>query len=690
MLQIVSMKQLHKRPITYIAAFAAFALCAYQTKQFTDKPNDPVYNNLDKTINPATDFFSYANGGWLKKNPIPAAYSSWGIGNVVQEEIRERLKNINEDALKANAPKGSATQKIGDFYYSGLDSAGIEKSGLVPLKDQLALIEQAKDKNDILNAAALLTTNGARNIIGSRVEQDDKNSSKMMVQLGQTGLGLPNRDYYFKTDARTTRIRNDYSTKYLPNMLALSGLDEQKATDDAKSVYNIEKFLAENSRKLEDLRDPYKNYHKMPVAELNKLTPGIEWNDLFKKLEYKSVDTVIVGQPEYYQAVSKALNDFSVDDWKAYLRFKLIGSYAPYLNNAVVEENFRFGGKVMRGQKEQLPRWKRVLDNENGLMGELLGQLFVKEYFSEKSKERYVAMVEAIRQSYREHIDKLDWMSPETKQKALAKLNTIHPKVGYPDQWKDFSALVISRESYAGNVMSARHWSYMININKLGKPVNHKEWNMSPQTYNANYSPSNNEITLPAAQFLIPGIKDEDVDDAVAYGYAAASTIGHEITHGFDDEGRQYDMHGNLKAWWTAQDSVKFTQRAQMLVDQFNSYVVLDSLHVNGKATLGENIADLGGIVLGLDAFKKTQQYKEGKRINGLTPLQRFFLGYSLGWLGHERDEVLASQILTDVHAPGFLRVNGPFSDVPEFYKAFNIKKGDKMWLDPDKRVRIW
>jgi len=690
LLQIVSMKQLHKRPITYIAAFAAFALCAYQTKQFTDKPNDPVYNNLDKTINPATDFFSYANGGWLKKNPIPAAYSSWGIGNVVQEEIRERLKNINEDALKANAPKGSATQKIGDFYYSGLDSAGIEKSGLVPLKDQLALIEQAKDKNDILNAAALLTTNGARNIIGSRVEQDDKNSSKMMVQLGQTGLGLPNRDYYFKTDARTTRIRNDYSTKYLPNMLALSGLDEQKATDDAKSVYNIEKFLAENSRKLEDLRDPYKNYHKMPVAELNKLTPGIEWNDLFKKLEYKSVDTVIVGQPEYYQAVSKALNDFSVDDWKAYLRFKLIGSYAPYLNNAVVEENFRFGGKVMRGQKEQLPRWKRVLDNENGLMGELLGQLFVKEYFSEKSKERYVAMVEAIRQSYREHIDKLDWMSPETKQKALAKLNTIHPKVGYPDQWKDFSALVISRESYAGNVMSARHWSYMININKLGKPVNHKEWNMSPQTYNANYSPSNNEITLPAAQFLIPGIKDEDVDDAVAYGYAAASTIGHEITHGFDDEGRQYDMHGNLKAWWTAQDSVKFTQRAQMLVDQFNSYVVLDSLHVNGKATLGENIADLGGIVLGLDAFKKTQQYKEGKRINGLTPLQRFFLGYSLGWLGHERDEVLASQILTDVHAPGFLRVNGPFSDVPEFYKAFNIKKGDKMWLDPDKRVRIW
>jgi putative endopeptidase len=301
-----------------------------------------------------------------------------------------------------------------------------------------------------------------------------------------------------------------------------------------------------------------------------------------------------------------------------------------------------------------------------------------------------VAEVEAIRQAYREHIQKLDWMSPETKQKALEKLNAVHPKVGYPDQWKDFSTLNISRDSYAGNVMNARHWLYLVNINKLGKPVNHQEWNMTPQTYNANYSPSNNEITLPAAQLLIPGIKDEDVDDAMAYGYVAASVIGHEITHGFDDEGRQFDAKGNLKGWWTPQDSVEFTKRAQMLVDQFNGYVVLDSLHVNGKAALGENIADLGGIVLGIDAFKKTQQYKEGKKINGFTPMQRFFLGYALSWLGHERDEALANQILTDVHAPGFLRVNGPFSDVPEFYEAFNIKKGDKMWVDPDKRVKIW
>ena len=512
----------------------------------------------------------------------------------------------------------------------------------------------------------------------------------MMVQLGQTGLGLPNRDYYFKTDARTARIRVDYSDKYLPAMLHLSGWDDARAAAGAKAAFDIEKFLADSSRKLEALRDPYKNYNKMTVAQLNSLTPDIKWGTLFKELELNPVDSVIVGQPEYYRALDKALGKFGVDDWKAYLRLKLLTSYAPYLNDALADESFRFSGKVLRGQKEQLPRWKRVLDTENGLMGELLGQLFVKEYFPEKAKVRYVAEVEAIRQAYRAHILKLDWMSAQTKEKALAKLNAIHPKVGYPDQWKDFSAMVIGRESYAGNVMQARHWAYLFNVDKLGKPVNHLEWNMTPQTYNANYSPSNNEITLPAAQLLIPGIKDEDVDDAMAYGYVAASVIGHEITHGFDDEGRQYDAHGNLKEWWTPQDSVQFTQRAQMLVDQFNGYVVLDSLHINGRATLGENIADLGGIVLGIDAFKKTQQYKEGKLINGFTPMQRFFLGYALSWLGHERDEVLANQILTDVHAPAFLRVNGPFTDVPEFYEAFHIKKGDKMWVDPDKRVKIW
>lgn len=656
----------------------------------THPANDPVYQNLDKSVNPGTDFFKYANGGWISKNPIPPAYSSWGIGNIVNEDIRNRLQKINQDAMKANASKGAGTQKIGDFYYSGLDSATIEKLGVNALKEQLDKIDQISDVNGLLDVTAYLSTVGVRTFIGAGVGQDDKNSSKMMLQLNQTGLGLPNRDYYFKTDARTVKIRNEYLAGYLSNMFKLSGLTEEQAKADAKSVYAIEKSLADSSRKLEDLRDPYHNYNKMTVVQFNTITPNIDWNKVFAKMGIANVDSVIIGQPEYYKAVNKGLTTFPVADWKAYLRWKLLSSYAPYLNNAVGAENFHFAGTILRGQKQQLPRWKRVLDTENGIMGELLGQLFVKEYFPEKAKARYIALVEAIRDSYKEHIEKLDWMSPETKQKALLKLSTIHPKVGYPDKWKDFSNLEIDRSSYAANVLRARHWQYLNNINKLGNPVDHTEWNMTPQTYNANYSPSNNEITLPAAQFIVPGIKDEDIDDAVVYGYAAASTIGHEITHGFDDEGRQYDAKGNLKGWWTAEDSVKFTKRAQVLVNQFNSYKILDSLHVNGQASLGENIADLGGIVLGLDAFKKTQQYKEGKTINGLTPMQRFFLGYALGWLGHQREEALAQQLATDVHAPGFLRVNAPFSDVPEFYKTFGIKKGDPMWIDPDKRVQIW
>lgn len=681
----------HNSTKLFTAAMVLLSVCGTLPVWAQSHPaNDPVYQNLDKSVSPGTDFFKYANGTWLKNNPIPPAYSSWGIGNVVGEDIRTRLQKINETAMKANAPKGTSTQKIGGFYYSGLDSVGIEKLGVAALNEPLGRIEQIKDLSSLLDVTAYLNTIGVRTFISARVGQDDKNSSKMMLQLGQTGLGLPNRDYYFKSDARTVKIRNEYTNNYLPNMLRLSGLTAEQANMAAKSIFTIEKALADSSRKLEDLRDPYRNYNKITIAQFDKLTPNINWDVFFTKMGINRVDSVIIGQPEYFKAVNKALTTFSIADWKAYLRWKLLSGYAPYLNSAIDQENFRFTGTVLSGRKQQLPRWKRVLDTENGIMGELLGQLFVKEYFPVKAKMRYVALVEAIRQSYKEHIEKLDWMSPATKKKALQKLATIHPKVGYPDKWKDFSNLEIDRVSYAGNVMRARHWAYLININKLGKPVDHAEWNMTPQTYNANYSPSNNEITLPAAQFIIPGIKDADIDDAVVYGYAAASTIGHEITHGFDDEGRQYDAKGNLKGWWTASDSVKFTKRAQKLVDQFNSYTILDSLHVNGKASLGENIADLGGIVLGLDAFKKTKQYKEGKKINGLTPMQRFFLGYAIGWLGQERDEALAQQLSTDVHAPGFLRVNAPFSDVPEFYTTFHIKKGDPMWIDPDKRVKIW
>ena len=685
-------KKTNTRVITTFAA-AALLLGACKNsggdKAKLYAENDRIFKNIDTTVKPGDDFFAYASGKWLKENPIPAAYSSWGIGNVVQDDLRDKLKKINEDALKANAEKGTNTQKIGDFYFSGMDTLTIEKQGLAPLKDELIRIDGITDINSLVNEFAHLATLGVPTPIGTYVGQDDKNSSKMALQLYQAGIGLPNRDYYFDNDKHSVDIRTDYQQKHLPILFKLIGFSDADVKTATEKTYGLEKFLASNSRKLEDLRDPYRNYNKMTVAGLSKLAPAINWKAAFEQMDYKNVDTVIVGQPEYYKAVNEALTKYSITDWKNYLKKNLVSDASPYLSKAFDQENFRFFGMALYGRKEQLPRWKRVLDTENSLMGEVLGQIFVKEYFPEETKERYVKLVEAVRGTFKEHIAKLDWMSPQTKEKAYGKLAKVMPKVGYPDHWRDYTNLTIDRSSYAQNVMRASVFLHHINADKLGKPVDRTEWGMTPQTYNAYYNPSNNEIVLPAAIFMIPGALDKNIDDAVVYGYAAASTIGHEITHGFDDQGRQYDEQGNLKAWWTPQDSAKFAQRAQMLVDQFNAYKVGDQ-HVNGKATLGENIADLGGIVVGLDAFKKTEQYKKGKKINGLTPTQRYFLGYSLGWLGHDRPESLKSQLKSDVHSPGFMRVNGPFTDISEFYEAFGIKKGDKMWLDPAKRVKIW
>jgi putative endopeptidase len=373
-----------------------------------------------------------------------------------------------------------------------------------------------------------------------------------------------------------------------------------------------------------------------------------------------------------------------------YLRYRLVDAYAEYLSAAFDQEHFRFHGQAMSGQKEQRPRWKRVVDEENDAMGMVLGRIFVKDYFPESSKQRYAALVEAIRGTFHDRIQRLDWMGADTKAKALAKLAAVTPKVGYPDKWKDYSALEVGRESYAANVMDAQRWQFQDNLSKFGKPVDRTEWDMTPQTYNAYYNPSNNEIVLPAAIFTVPGVPDAQVDDAVAYGYVAASTIGHEITHGFDDEGRQYDAQGNLSGWWTKEDAERFNAAAQKMVDQFNAYEPIPGLHINGKASLGENIADYGGILLGLEAFEKTDQYKQGKAIGGLTPLQRYFLGYSLGWLYQQREEVLRTRLLSDVHAPAKWRVLGPLSNIPAFYDAFGVKPGQPMWRAPQERVRIW
>ncbi len=646
---------------------------------------DVVGANIDPTAKPGDDFFKYANGGWIKQNPIPAAYSQWGIGNLVQEDVWMKLKAINEKALVSTSADEN-TRKIHDFYFTAMDTLLIEKVKLTPITAELAMINGIQDIKGLMKAITTLHSAGIPVAFDLGVYQDMKNSEVNALYLSQGGLGLPNRDYYFNKDARTVKIVTDYKTRHLLRML---GYVNPAFQNGAAGVYSLEKMLAEKSRKLEDLRDPYANYNKMSVADLNKLTPKMNWNTVFTQLNIKT-DSVIVGQPEFFTQLNTALTKIPLATWKNYLRFHVISSYADYLYKKVEKEDFRFYSTVLRGKKEQLPRWKRALIWEEGAMGEVLGQLYVKDNFPPATKQRYETLCDNVFAAFAERIRNLDWMSEATKQKSLQKLSTVMKKVGYPDKWKDFSLLKLNDKSIVENMRNANKFWFNYTISKLNKPVDRTEWDMTPQTYNAYYNPSNNEIVLPAGIFVIPGHKDAEIDDAVIYGYAAASTIGHEITHGFDDEGRQFDDKGNLQNWWQEDDEKKFNEKAARYVEQFNNYVVLDSLHINGKATLGENIADLGGLVIALDAFKKTAQYKEGKTIDGLTPLQRYFLGYALGWLGHARDEELASRVMTDVHSPPFLRVNGPFSNIDDWYVAFGIDKNDKMYRKIEDRVKIW
>ena len=672
-----------------ILAIALISTCLFACKNNTGTTKaDLLAADMDSTVKPGTDFFEYANGGWIKRTPLPESEGGWGIGNLVQDEIYSRLKKINEDAIQSKNADGSISQKIGDFWQTAMDTVSLDKAGVSPLKEDLDRINNIKAPADILTEAADLKKKGVNCLFSDFVSQDDKNSEMMAFKLEQGGLGMPNREYYFKTDTRTTKVQEAYK-QYLTKTFRQLGDADAAAQQHAASVYALEAKLASASRKLEDLRDPYKNYNKMDLRGVNKLTAAINWNDFTKNIGINKLDSVIVGQPEFYSALSNELTTSGIDDWKNYLRFHLVMSYAGFMDKTSFDNYFEYR-KSLSGAKEPRPRWKRVLDAEEGAMGEALGQLFVKEYFNETAKKRYSDMVEAIREAFKDRIGKLSWMSDSTKQKAYSKLAKIAKKVGYPDKWKDFSALKIDRSSFVANIQHANEWWHNYNINKLGKPVDRTEWEMTPQTYNAYYNPSNNEIVLPAGQMAVPGFRDEELDDALVYGYTGASTIGHEMTHGFDDQGRQYDEKGNLTNWWTNKDSAEFARRAAFIIRQFSEFNPVDTLHINGNATQGENIADLGGLLIGLDAFKKTEAFKKNEQIAGLTPLQRFFLGYALGWLYQERKESLASQVMSNVHAPAKERVNGPMVNIPEFYDAFGIKAGDKMYRADSLRVNIW
>jgi len=453
---------------------------------------------------------------------------------------------------------------------------------------------------------------------------------------------------------------------------------------------SLETELAQASRKLEDLRDPRANYHPMSLAKVTALAPSIQWKDFLEQGHMRGIDTVVVGQPEFFQQVEKSLMHRSLDEWKTYLRWHLAHDYAAEAGGKFDAESFRFYGTILNGTAAQRPRWKRALDWEEGYLGDALGQLYVQKYFGPATRERYTKLTNEIFAAFKARIEKLDWMSPQTKAQAIHKLAAVTKKVGYPDHWRDYSSYDVKRDSFMGNCLRGNIWRSEFYIKKLGKPVDRTEWDMTPQTYNAYYNPSNNEIVLPAAGFILPGIADSLVDDALVYGYAAGSTIGHELTHGFDDEGHQFDEKGNLKNWWTPADEKAFNRRVAGIIDQFNAYVAVDTLHVNGKATAGENIADLGGIQLGWDAFTKTEQYRKGEKLGGLTPAQRYFMGWALSWMRQIRPENLAVRGKTDVHSPDFLRVIGPCSNLKPFYDAFGVQPGDKMYRPDSVRVAIW
>lgn len=650
---------------------------------------DILVTNLDRSVDPGADFFQFANGGWLARHPIPAAEAGWGIGNLVDEELYVKLRTINESAAKDSPPTGSDRQKIGDFWTAAMDVPRANAAGLSPLKSELAAIAAIKSLNDVLDVSFRLREIEVETFCDVSVDQDEKASDLMSVHISQGGLGLPDRDFYFNPEAGIAHIRKEY-VAHVTRMLKLLGRSEADAAKRADQIMAFETALAKVSRKLEDLRDPEKNYHKMAPAKLTKsFTPLIDWDQRLAALSLPATN-VIVGQPDFFKGLNRLLKQTPVPLLQDYLRLELVSSYAECLDETWEAEDFAFHGKVLSGQQEQRPRWKRVLDAQGHTMGMLLGKMFVADYFPPATKARYVGLVEAIRGAYHDRIERLDWMSPATKAQAQAKLAKITAKVGYPDKWKDYSTMVIGTNSYCENMLNASRWHFHDMISKFGKSVDRTEWDMTPQTYNAYYNPANNEIVLPAAIFTVPGVKDSDLDDAVIYGYAAASTIGHEITHGFDDEGRQFDPAGNLHDWWTPADAKSFQKRTKLMVAQFNAYEPIPGLHINGAASLGENLADYGGLLLGLDAFKKTAQYQAGQPIAGLSPLQRYFLGYALGWLYQDRVEHLRDHLLSDVHAPAKWRVNGPLANIPDFHTAFGVKPDQPMWRSPDQQVKVW
>ncbi len=641
--------------------------------------------SMDRSVDPCTDFYHYTCGEWIKKNPIPPDQSSWDVYGKLAEDNRRFLWGILEEASKPAPNRSAVETEIGDYFHACMDEAAVEKAGAAPLKAELDEIATLKSLADLPALLARQHLSGENVLFGFGSNQDFADSTRVIAFAGAGGLGLPDRDYYVKTDAKSVETRAKYLA-HVAKMLELIGEPPQKAKADARTVIAIETALAKASLTQVEKRDPYKLFHKMAPAELQALTPSFRWDTYFTTAQVPDTSVVNVTEPAFYKEIQTELKSHSLADWKTYLRWRLLDDKAPYLSSPFVQANFDFNSKYLRGLKEMPPRWKRCVGRVDRDLGEALGQVFVQKTFAADTKQRTQAMTTEIEAAMGNEIRQLPWMGEQTKQKALEKLHAVVNKIGYPDKWRDYSSIKISRDDYAGNVERATVFESRRQLNKIGKPVDRSEWGMTPPTVNAYYDGQMNDINFPAG-VLQPPLFDFKMDDAPNYGNTGA-TIGHELTHGFDDEGRQFDAKGNLKDWWTKKDAHEFEKRAKCVSDQYAEYTVIDDIKINSKLTLGEDVADLGGTLLAYIAWKSATQGKDLQEADGLMPDQRFFVGMAQWACGDERAESKRAGAITDPHSPLEYRINGVVSNMPEFQKAFACKVGQPMVRE--NACKIW
>jgi predicted metalloendopeptidase len=641
--------------------------------------------NFDRSVRPQDDFYRFVNGGWLKKTDIPADASGWGAFQELRERSRNALHEILEQASKASAPAGSDARKVGDLYASYMDTIGIEKRGIAPLGAELSTIAKLTSASQLPATFAHFARIGVQNPFGVNVGQDPKRSTVNIVQVNQSGLGLPDRDYYLKQDAQMVSTRAAYSA-YITRIMDLA--KQPDAAGAASRIIALETAIATPQWDRARNRDRNATYNKMSVAELAALTPAYSWPAYLKSAGLGKATEVIVRQPDYVKALNDIMSATPTSTWREYLTFKLLDAAADELPSAFEQAKFGFRGRTLSGQQEMAVRWKRAVDGVEGILGEPAGKLYVAKYFKPEAKARMDALVKNLRNAYRVGIDSLEWMSPATKTQAQDKLAHFTVKIGYPDKWRDFSGLIIKRGDLLGNAMRSRQFQYDDRINSLGKPIDRTRWGMTPQTVNAYYNPSNNEIVFPAAILQSPFF-DVNADDAANYGGIGA-VIGHEIGHGFDDQGRKSDGEGNLRDWWTAADAQAFDARTTKLGAQYDAINPIDDLHINGKLTMGENIGDLSGLAQAYRAYRISLKGKEAPVIDGLTGDQRFFMGFAQIWRTKFRDEALRQQLLTNPHSPGPYRAFVPLVNNDAFLKTFNVQPSDKMYRAPADRVKIW